>query len=181
MGVLFRDHDEIAALGLASYLKLARDGDDYSGAILIVNARGEPVHFLYNKVRVISHFMWREEDLALGANRRLLQSLLSVCPVMPVLMLCQASETAEQLFEHHTIPFVGRIATGERLEVTWYPQTPAPGTPAGTLWEMLSTRGLLYEPFTRAAKGMAEILETRPGYEMPFRGNSAPDSITGKT
>ena len=183
MAISFRDQDEIDALGFAGYFKLARDGDEYSGALFIINARGEPVHFLYNKVRVTNHFMWREEDLALAANRRLVQSLTSVCPVTPVLMLCQASETPEKLFEYelHSAPLVGCIARGERLEVTWYPRTPAAGTPAFTLWELLFTRGLLHEPFTRATKGIAEILRTRPGHEIPSGGNIAPDSATGGT
>lgn len=183
MGIPFRDHDEIDALGLAGYFKLARDGDEYSGAMFIINARGEPVYFLCNRVRVISRFMWREEDLTLGASRRLLQSLFSVCPVTPVLMLCQASETSAQLFKDAlpSAPLVGRIATNECLEVTWYPRAPASGTPAFTLWELLSTRGLLHEPFIRATKGMAEILRTRQGHEIPSGDNFAPDSATGGT
>lgn len=183
MGIPFRDHDDINALGFAGYLKLLRDGDEYSGAIFIVNARGEPVHFVCNQVRVISRFMWREEDLSLCASRRLLQSLFSVCPVTPILILCQASETSEQLLEYeiHGAPLVGCIATSERIEVTWYPQAPASGTPAFTLWELLSTRCLLHEPFTRAAKGMAEILRTRPKHEIPSGGDTAPDAATGRT
>lgn len=163
MVIPFRDQDEVDALGLAGYLKLGRDGDDYSGAIIVINARGEPVHFLCNRVTVTSRTLWREEDIELGAGRRLLQSLLSACPAMPTFVLCQASETSEHLFvdESHGAPLVARIATGERLAVTWYPRPPAPGTPALALWERLSTRGLLYEPFTRAAKGMAEALQRR--------------------
>ncbi|MDP2719902.1 MAG: hypothetical protein Q8P44_08770 [Dehalococcoidia bacterium] len=179
----FRDHQEIDELGLAGYLKLIRDGDEYSGAIFVVNARGEPVHFVCNRVRVISRFMWREEDIAQGATQRLLQSLFMACPVTPVLVLCHASETPEQLLEYgiHGAPLVGCIATTECLEVTWYPQTPAFGTPAFTLWELLSTRGLLHEPFTRAAKGMAEILRTRPKHEISPGSDIAPDSTTGRT
>lgn len=159
MGTSFRDHDEVDALGLAGYLTLARDGDEFSGALFVVNARGEPVHLLCNTVRVIDHFMWREEDLALAAKRRLIQSLIPACPAMPSLILCQASDTPVELFRGELCgaPLVGRIATGKRLEVTWYPSAPVSGTPAFTLWGLLSSHSLLHEPFARAARGMAEV------------------------
>ncbi|MDO8669804.1 MAG: hypothetical protein Q7O66_00010, partial [Dehalococcoidia bacterium] len=151
-----------------------------SGALFVINARGEPVHFLCNQVRVTSRFMWREEDILMGACRRLWQSLFSACPVMPLLILCQASEIPEQLFEYELgDASVGCIATGERLEVIWHPRAPAAGTPAFALWERLSTRGLLYEPFTRAAKGMAEMLRTRAKSALP--SGMASDQATSGT
>lgn len=147
---------------------MARNGEEYSGALFVINVRGEPVYFLFNQVKVTSHFMWREEDILLGAYRRLWQSLFSACPVVPLLMLCEASDIPEQLFEHELdCPLVGLIANGDRLEVTWHPLAPAAGTPAFVLWERLSTRGLLYEPFDRAAKGMAEMLRTREESALP--------------
>ncbi len=162
MGTTFRDADEIDALGVAWYLKIEKRLDEYAGAFFGVNARGEPVHFLYNGVKVLNRFMWREQDIGPAACRLLVRSLLSVCPVRPSLVLCQQSELSEELFDGPMDGiFVATLRCGEQTAVDWHPRAPDRGTPVSRLFERLAAGGLLNEPFTRASMGIAEMINRK--------------------
>ena len=94
MPIPFSDVDEIDGLGSAAFLKVERwlDGACCLGALLVISARGEPLEFGYNRVRVPQPFLWREADLRRYTERRLTASLLSVCSQQPRLLLCLADE-----------------------------------------------------------------------------------------
>jgi hypothetical protein len=148
------------------------------GALLVISARGEPLEFGYNRVRVPQPFLWREADLRRYVQRRLTASLFSVCSQQPRLLLCLAEEVTMRLFGEDLqleVP-VARVAlpagsvrridteTGEVLEeesppphVAWQPGSPNEGSPERRLFDHLTTHGLLLEPFERAVAGLREV------------------------
>src|SRR5262249_12651185 len=100
MPIAFSDVEEIDGLGSAAFFIVERrlDGACCLGALLIISARGEPLEFGYNRVRVPQPFLWRAADLRRYTDRRLTASLLSVCSQQPRLLLCLADEIGVQLF-----------------------------------------------------------------------------------
>jgi hypothetical protein len=179
MPIPYDDGDDFSGgLGSVAFLKLivAPDGDCSIGALLIINARGEPLEFAYNRVRVPQGFLWRKADLREHVQRRLTASLLSVCTQQPLLLVCLDEEIGIRLFGQNLrieIP-VARVAPGKRTvdtttgevveddassppHVAWQPSPPEAGSVERKLFEYLSAHGLLLEPFERAAVGLREV------------------------
>lgn len=181
MPIPFRDADDLEDLGQAAFLKVeaAPGGGGYLGALFLVNARGEPVEFAYNRVETPHGFLWRRGDLRRHAERTLAASLLRVCAAAPRLLLCLGDEVGAELFSRDirlSIP-VGWVHPGaeahapldlegweietpaspEPCQVAWFPAAPAVGSPERRLADRLATHGLLLEPFERAADGLREV------------------------
>ena len=179
------DLDDLDGLGSAAFLKLDRSSDNACclGALFVISARGEPLEFGYNRVRVPQPFLWRPADLRRHAERRLTTSLLSVCSQQPRLLLCLESEVGSELFGqdlHVELP-IARIGvagplsrhvdtvTGEVLgeqevppQVTWQPVPPEDGSRERRLFDYLAGHGLLLEPFERAVVGLQEVYGPQP-------------------
>jgi hypothetical protein len=176
----FTDVEDFGELASAAYLKL-ESSPDYAccvGALLVISARGEPLEFGYNRVRVPQVRLWREADLRRYVQRRLTASLLSVCSQQPRLLVCLADEVDIPLFSQdlqlevpvaritRPQPAVRRVdtATGEVLDeqdpppqVAWQPAPPDLASEERHLFDHLTTHGLLLEPFERALTGLREV------------------------
>lgn len=187
MPIPFRDTDDIAELGEAGFLTICplASADGYEGALFIVNARGEPLEFTYNRVQTPHPFLWRKEDIRRHAHRRLTASLLSACPAIPKVILCLAEEVGSDLFcqdMEMSMP-VCRIAPGsavvsiaaaeaqeasgeqDSVNLFWFPRPPDDAAVERRLVQELSRRGLLTEPFDRAKKGLDEVYAVSVGTE----------------
>lgn len=93
--------DDLDALGEAGFprIEYCAAGPSYLGALLLVNARGEPVEFTYSRVETPFAVLWRLDDVRRFAARTLTVSLLSRCPRVPRLLLCLAEDVERELFE----------------------------------------------------------------------------------
>lgn len=182
MPVAFRDVADVDGLGSAAFLRIvpAADGDAFLGALFLVNGRGEPVEFTYNRLEIVQRFLWRADDLARHAARRLTGSLFEVCPRIPAVILCLAEEAPAELFSEDVgveVPTVrlaeqsaviGQSALESRelvegsvpLQIFWNGAAPGEGEAARTLVDHLAERGLLLEPFDRALVGLHEVYGT---------------------
>jgi hypothetical protein len=179
MPIPFRDLDDTGELGAAAFLRLARnaEGDDWFAALFLVNARGEPLEFTFNRADVPTSPLWRAADVRRQMERSLTVSLFSLCPRVPRLLLCLASEVSGELFSreiHLSLP-VCRVAAAtetaaylgeerpEQLEADdpahlfWFPDRPAEGSLESRLFQELVSGGLLFEPFERALDGLREV------------------------
>ncbi len=156
------DHSTNEAAGTAGYLKFIFHSpkDTWLGALFVMNARGEPVEFAHARVRAPRSLMWRPADLRLRCLQSLCASMFEACPVAPDILLCLAREVAPGLFEERIIPEtpVGRInldeSTGE-IGVEWGGERSRSSPPR--LFEAISERGLVFEPFERAEAGLREV------------------------
>lgn len=181
MPIPFQDAEDLETLGAAAFLTIEATGDGtgYRGALFLVNARGEPVEFAYNRVELPETSLWRRTDLRRHAERTLATSLFTVCARTPRLLFCLAEEIDSELFCQDVrveIP-VARIASPlaaaayaageveeavdepEPLRLFWFPAAPAPDSAEGRLFSRLRTRSLLLEPFERAATGLREVYD----------------------
>jgi hypothetical protein len=186
MPITFHDADEVAQFGLAAFLHIpppiADSGLRY-GALFIINARGEPQEFGYNRLELQQPLLWRSLDREQAAIRRLARSLFEAATLTPALLLCRAEMVGPHVFSaedglHLTIPVV-RLAPANALvgyaggesrntietvdqhgechdvHLFWIPQQPE--TPVAALMTRLVERGLTLEPFARAQHGLREI------------------------
>ena len=181
MPIPFQDAEAIEALGAAAYLKIEVEvaGSGSRGALFLINARGEPLEFAYNRVELPETTLWRRADLRRHAERTLATSLFAVCARTPRLLFCLADEVQSELFCQDLrveLP-VARIAPAlaapsfaaaeveepveqpEPLHLFWFPAPPAPESAERQLFERLRTRGLLLEPFERATTGLREVYD----------------------
>lgn len=179
MPIPYHDADELNDLGIAGYLKIqpAEDATGYLAALFLINARGEPIEFTYNRIETPHTFLWRQVDIRRHATRKLTASLLSLCPKMPRLILCLAEEVGSELFCQDiqlSVP-VCRIAPAIKalpysateiqdsieaegpMNLFWYPEKPSDDSIELKLLLTLSTKGLLTEPFERALIALKEV------------------------
>lgn len=180
MPIPFRDADALADLGLVGYLTIAPApaGSGYLGALLLINARGEPVEFTYNRIEAANTFLWRPADLVRHAQHRLAASLLAACPRTPRILLCRDDEVSRDVFTRDltvAVP-IALLARGisavdydsgevtrtaeEEAHLFWIPRPPGPESPEQGLIDALIARGLLWEPFDRAQGGLREVYRT---------------------
>ena len=183
--ITFHDTDEIAHLGTAAFLHIAppRPGDDHRyGALFIINARGEPLEFAYNRLELQHPTLWRSLDREQAAIRRLAITLFEAVTLAPALLVCQANVVDPHIFGASgftlSIPivrlamavspagYVGSEAqeTSEMVDehgecheahLFWTPRPPE--GPVAALFARLIERGLTLEPFARAQQGLVEV------------------------
>jgi hypothetical protein len=182
MPIPYRDAEDLEDLGTAAYLKIEpiASGTGSLGALFLMNARGEPVEFTYNRIDTPNTFLWRQDDLRRHAAIKLVASLFSLCPRTPRLLLCLATEVGGELFGQDvqvSIP-VCRLALAsealppsdtettdmlqatEPVQVFWFPGRPAEDSIELQLLRLLTAHGLLLEPFARASIGLREVYRT---------------------
>jgi hypothetical protein len=158
--------DPLGTVGFLRFLPRAA-GDIWLGAMLLIDAAGEPIEFTYARMQAPSPTLWRPEDLQLACVRSLCASLFDACPVAPLLILCRSDEVDHRLFSEHIqvdtpVVFLTQQPAPDDSEredaplIEWTPE-PAEGSPAGRLFDVITARGLLIEPFGRAEVGLREV------------------------
>jgi hypothetical protein len=179
MPIPYRDADELNDYGIAGYLTIqpAQEGSGYLAALFLINVRGEPIEFTYNRIETPHTFLWRQADIRRHAAKKLTTSLLSLCPKTPRLMLCRAEEVGSELFCQDiqlsipvcriapaikALPYSApeiqdRVEAEEPLNLFWYPGKPPEDSSEWKLLHELLERGLLTEPFERALIGLREV------------------------
>jgi len=72
MPIPYHDADELKDLGLAGYLKIqaTQDSSGYLAALFLINARGEPIEFTYNRIETPHTFLWRQADIRRHAIKK---------------------------------------------------------------------------------------------------------------
>lgn len=173
MPIRFVDQDDIEELGYAAFLRIHADVVEpgFIGAILQINARGEPVEFTYSRVVTPEPFMWRAGDLERSALKKLSMSLLSACSTAPNILLYRASEIPDELFQDAiqiAVP-VARISVDAETEndaeeasvIEWLHSPPQDTSTEARLVHELARRHLLWEPFERARHGLSEVFGER--------------------
>ena len=170
MPIEFHDAQAVELLGFAAFLHVEMWGDIAYGALLFINARGEPQEFVFNRLELLNEVLWRDSDRKAGAQRRLCASLFASTTLAPRFLLFDARAIDAALWsEENGIALaiaaggLSEASEGEGFEtsdslgemigtsVEWIG---AP--PEGELFELLVERGLVWEPFERAGAGLRE-------------------------
>lgn len=187
MPIPFREAEGMDELGEAGFLKIdhCSGGTTYLGALLLINARGEPIEFTFSRVDVPQPALWRPNDARRFAARKLVISILPLCPRVPRLLLCPAEDVERELFSRDVqlslpvclvTPAVAREAPNgytdadaplpaNAADLSWIPDPPAEGSGAARLLRELTSRSLVIEPFERASRGLREVYGPLAGVE----------------
>ena len=170
MPIDFHDAEAVEVLGFAAFLHLEFAGGTAYGALLFINARGEPQEFVFTHLELLSEVLWRGADREAGAARRLCASLLASATLAPRFLLFRAEAVAPSLFGDEggislAIP-AGGVSVGTENEdfetfdgegeMMWTRVQWSAAAPVGELFGLLAERGLMWEPFERAARGLRE-------------------------
>ncbi|MEJ7811199.1 MAG: hypothetical protein WKG32_12370 [Gemmatimonadaceae bacterium] len=187
MPIPYREASDLDALGAAGYFKVdpAPLVPGYLGALFLINARGEPIEFTYNRIETPHPFLWRRDDVEQYAARQLAISLLSLCPKLPRLILCLAGEVGDSLFSRDvrlSVPVCRVVRAGDpaptsgaapvgagpegrsgdmAADLSWIPAIPAEDSLEAQLLRELRAHELLLEPFERASAGLREVYGAR--------------------
>jgi hypothetical protein len=98
MPIPFHDVDDIDELGAAGFFKLEPlPGIGAVVGLLVINVRGEPLEFAFNRMELAHPFLWTERLARRYLERRLVTSVLSVCSHDPRLLVCLANELDDTL------------------------------------------------------------------------------------
>ena len=172
MPLAFHDAQAVETLGFAAFFHLEAHHSTFYGALFLINARGEPQEFVFNRLEPMRAELWREGDQILGAARRLGASLGAAASLAPTLLLFRSDCIAPAWLEGIAMEIpVGELqlcaendpdtlstwnSDGELqwVQVRWHGEPPR-----GALFGLLQERGLLLEPFERAAKGLREAYD----------------------
>jgi hypothetical protein len=175
MPIPFHDSAVDERLGLAGYLRFVEEphGKGLQGALFLVTARGEPTEFSFSRIDLPSPLLWRPGQARQHAVGALTRSLFAACLHAPAVLLASADEVPPQVFTEELQvlvplcrvagdgPHIHAATEGPELleravHVFWATEPPPPDSPARVLIDSLQSRGLLTEPFERAALGLAE-------------------------
>lgn len=177
MPVRFRDLTAGDESGYAGFLKFEHEAHGgFRGALFVTDTRGEPRDFTFTRVDVGAGFLWRAGDARRRAISALVKALFSAVAESPTLLIAKADELPPQVFVEDIelyVPLVrvaettGAIrattetqeALGDSLQLLWATPPPEPNTPARRVLDTLSSRGLVLEPFERAAAGLIEAFK----------------------
>lgn len=164
--------------GLAAYLRIlsARgDNTEAQGALLVLNAIGEPVEFCFAALQPPASALWRPEDLRRRTAAALVRALFEECGAQPRLLLGLASEMDASLFRLDVSPSIaacrvipgdpadvveGEMATDHGPRLIWAGERPGLDSPERHLLNRLINHDLLAEPFIRAETALAESMRS---------------------
>jgi hypothetical protein len=164
--------------GLAAYLRiLSGVGDDREsyGALLVINAIGEPAEFCFAALKPPTSALWRPGDLSRRTAAELTRALFDECGAQPRLLLGLASEIDSTLFRLDVRPAIaacrvipgdsadvaeGEMATDQGPRLIWAGERPGLDSPERHLLNRLINNDLLAEPFIRAEAALAESMRS---------------------
>lgn len=162
--------------GLAAYLRVLSalgDKGETCGALLVVNAIGEPVEFCFAALKPPTSALWRPGDLDRRAAAVLVRAMFDECGSQPRLLLGLASEIDSALFRQDVSPSIaacrvipgdpadvaeGEMATDQGPRLIWAGERPKLDSPERQLLNRLINNDLLAEPFIRAETALAESM-----------------------
>ena len=160
----------------AAFLRVIHDETGaYDGVLFVMNAKGEPVEFVYSRIETPRSLLWRRHDLRRRATRELATVLFNAATSRPSIIFAKADEVEPGFFvtEIETPVATCRVASqmasvstgagehgedmdAEGLHLLWSSGSPQEGSAERALVERLQAAGLLTEPFERAEAGLRE-------------------------
>src|SRR5262245_31998516 len=110
-------HEDERNISAAFFRMLAVDEETYGGALMLVDARGGPLEFTYNRATVRHKLTWRRGDLPPACTRALRATLLDDCRRGPRALFFLARELEAEVFtEDIDIERpVARVSTDDEL------------------------------------------------------------------
>ncbi len=152
MSIPFRESDSEGSLA-AGFIRILRDaGGGFDGALFVMNARGEPLEFVFTRVDTPRTVLWRPQDLKRRAAHELVAALFNVATSRPTVVFAQADEVDAGFFTDELVTQIPtcRVAA-DTVAAGSGPDEPAAGSgqgepPAGAEPHAGAAPGELGEP-----------------------------------
>jgi len=175
MSIPFRCASEEDSRAAAFLRVIPGESGGYDGALFVMNAKGEPLEFVYSRIETPNTLLWRRRDLRRRAARELTTALFGAATSHPLVIFAKANEVGPGFFvqEVETPVATCRVARqmasvstnadefgedidAEGLHLLWSSGSPEAGSQERALVDSLQSAGLLEEPFERAEAGLRE-------------------------
>jgi hypothetical protein len=152
MPIPFRDAEHIESLGAAAFLTLQRQPDAWHvrGAMLLINARGEPLEFVHCRSEASYSMLWRRDDIIRQLTKELTKTLFAGCTTTPRILLCAAGEIQPRLIVDELSVSIPVCFVASADTPVWLPDQPSDTSEGWRLFNELARRDLVLEPFQRA-------------------------------
>jgi hypothetical protein len=163
----FHNDEALDALGAAAFLVIravSKEPHTYIGGVFLINAIGEPLEFAFNRVELIPSVLWSGVDMHRAATNRLIHTIFEAINLTPKILFILSDSVAHYSLESFEplkfdIPAVAVTSSTEEstspASVIWGPIAPDPEE--SRLYELISSRGLLFEPFLRTQAALREV------------------------
>jgi hypothetical protein len=178
MPIPYRDHTHFPDAALLAYLRIVTEpgGKGLRGALFLVNVRGDPVEFCFNRVDLPKTRLWRAGEARRTSIVSLARGLFDACMRTPAVLLARADDVPPLVLRTDLEVLVPacRVSDsdatvteasetverfGDAAHLFWVGAPPGDDSPARQALEALGGRGLLLEPFTRAERGLEEAFD----------------------
>ncbi len=134
----------------------------FHGALLVMDARGQPLEFVHNTLAAPSGFLWPAEQVRLIGVAELCHSLFKACRLEPLLLVCRDSLGTPDYCKTAiapSIPFaqIGKSPSDDQFAWVWVNGQPPQASAAFILAQDLRSHGFVAEPFRRVMAGLVEL------------------------
>jgi hypothetical protein len=140
----------------------------FFGALLVIDAKGNPLEFVHNTLVAPAGFLWPHERVQSESVAVLVHSLFDTVQREPHVLLCRDTLGSPDYCQSELAPLIPFGIVSQRdsqlAELAWANNAPTQDMPAFALTAELGRRGLLTEPFTRLLSGLREVY---PGVSWP--------------
>lgn len=160
MPVPFRDVEELQGLGAAGFLRCLGVSGGHVGALLLIDARGDPLELVHARIETPRSFLWRRSDIHRRAGHDLIVALFSHVQRSPDVILFRADEVPSHVFADDIaveIPVCQMLADSAEWNAIGEP--PTSEGPAARLLSELERRGLILEPFGRVRDALVRLYD----------------------
>lgn len=161
MPVPYRKTPKSAQVGIAAYLDVywLRSVRTFYGALLLMDGRGQPQEFVHNSLIAPTGFLWPETQVMALGTSSVAHSLFEACQREPDLLICPVTLGSAEFCREElapSIPFAQVAPERDDLpaEWNWINEPPTRGMRAASLYQELTRRGFVTEPFDRLYMGL---------------------------
>jgi len=159
MPIPYRPVPRSVAGSHAAYVHIVSKAGTFYGGLLVSDAFGQPVEFVYTSARTPSGVLWPEAEAREVAHGRLAHSLFDACQKGPAVLIASESIGSAEFCREQLAPSIpfALVSQSQAVDVTWIGQQPSGGSAASVLFEELKRRNLIAEPFQRIVSALAEV------------------------
>lgn len=164
MPIPYRHPPKTSSHQCAAFLEVVwvQEKHTFYGALLLIDAKGQPLEFIHNTLTAPSGFLWPADQVRSIGIAELCHSLFKACSLEPLILLSTSNIGTPEYCKSviaPAIPFaqIVRADVHKIFSINWINGQPTSGSTAYMLMEDLRSNGFISEPFNRLHNGLAEM------------------------
>lgn len=164
MPIPYRQTPKSSSPQCAAFLEViwVQEKQTFYGAMLLIDAKGQPLEFVHNSLTAPSGFLWPADQVRSIGIAELSHSLFKACSLDPLILLSRGTIGTPDYCKSviaPAIPFaqIVREDVHKIDSLNWINGQPTAGSAEYMLSEDLRSNGFVTEPFNRARIGLEEM------------------------